>query len=240
MIFAAGLGTRLKPLTDECPKALVKVNGKPLLQWNIEALIQAGAEHIVINVHHHPDMMMEYIGQLTYPNVKLTISDETDELLDTGGGLKKASALFIGNKPIIIQNVDILSGINYNKMLQYHNHYKPLATLATKQRESSRYLLFDDHDILFGWENVKTQQTIIANSNHSSNLKQLAFSGIQIISPELLSCFPNQKVFPIIDLYLHLAKNMIIKGFDHTADYWFDIGSSDKLKLAETYLKSKI
>jgi N-acetyl-alpha-D-muramate 1-phosphate uridylyltransferase len=235
MIFAAGLGTRLKPLTDNYPKALVKVNDKPLLQWNIEALIKAGVNHIVINVHHHASIMFDFIRSLNYPHVKITISDESDELLDTGGGLKKAANLFQKTEPIIVQNVDILSGIDYKQMLEFHNKNQAIATLAVRYRESSRYLIFNNHNILCGWENIKTDASIVIRETGSEELKRIAFSGIHILSPEIFAYFPNQEVFSMIDLYLQIGSNKDIHGFDHTSDYWFDIGSMEKLKSAERY-----
>lgn len=233
MIFAAGLGTRLRPLTDSKPKALVEVCGKTLLKHSIEMLIDNGADKIVINVHHFADLMKDYIAKLQY-GIDIQISDESDLLLDTGGGLKKASKLFSGNAPIIIANVDILTNIDLKAMMQCHLKTKADATLAIRSRKSSRYLLFDNNQNLKGWQNTKTGETIYVDS--ADGLSQYAFSGIHIMSPSLFDKFPDEQVFPIIPHYLNLAKESRIIGYRHQDDYWFDCGSVEKIAEAETFL----
>ncbi len=162
MIFAAGLGTRLRPLTNNKPKALVEVCGKTLLQHSIDMLTACGATHIIINVHHFADMIKEYIGRLQCPT-DISISDESDLLLDTGGGLRKASRLFRGDEPIAIVNVDILTNIDLRQMLQQHIEQDNDATLALRQRHSSRQLLFDSQMRLKGWQNTNSGEQIIVD-----------------------------------------------------------------------------
>ncbi len=235
MIFAAGLGTRLRPLTNDKPKALVEVCGKTLLQHSIEMLIKNGVTHVVVNVHHFADMMKKYISNLKY-DIDIQISDETDLLLDTGGGLKKAIGMFSGKEPIMITNVDILTNIDMQKMMHRHIESKADATLAIRERKSSRYLLFDNNLQLKGWQNTKTCEAIYVAEK--SGLSQYAFSGIHIISPSIIDKFPDDKVFPIIPHYLKLATNHKILGYLHQNDYWFDAGSVDKIAEAEAFLKN--
>ena len=234
MIFAAGLGTRLRPLTNDRPKALVEVCGKTLLQHCIEMLIGNGATRIVINVHHFAEMMKEYIANLKY-NVDIQISDESQLLLDTGGGLKKAVELFSGREPVVIANVDILTNIDLRRMMQQHIDSKADATLAIRNRNSSRVLLFDNSQQLKGWQNTKTGEAIYVAEK--DGLTPFAFSGIHIISPSLFDKFPADEVFPIIPHYLKLAENHKIIGYRHDSDYWFDAGSVEKIAKAERFLK---
>ena len=233
MIFAAGLGTRLRPLTNDRPKALVEVCGQTLLQHCITMLESNGANRIVINVHHFADKMKDYIGNLKC-KADIAISDESNLLLDTGGGLKKAIGLFSGKEPIVIANVDILTNINLRQMMQQHIDSKADATLAIRQRQSSRVLLFDDQKQLGGWQNIKTGESIIVSDN--AELKPFAFSGIHIMSPTLFDKFPTDEVFPIIPHYLKLAKNYKIVGYQHDSDYWFDAGSVEKIAEVERFL----
>jgi N-acetyl-alpha-D-muramate 1-phosphate uridylyltransferase len=235
MIFAAGLGTRLKPLTDQCPKALIKLQGKTLLEHNIELLINIGVNHIVINVHHFAPMMKEFIMGLNYPGVRFSISDESEKLLDTGGGLKKAHSLFQSKTPVIVVNVDIISNVNLAEIYAYHIEKNALATLAIRNRESSRYLLFDNNMQLAGWQNLKTNETILT-SNQTYGLKQFAFSGIQIISSGFFDLLPEKDIFSIIEVYLALAGNKNINGFVHNNGFWYDIGSVQKLEYAKKNL----
>ena len=235
MIFAAGLGTRLRPLTNDRPKALVEVCGQTLLQHCITMLENNGAKRIVVNVHHFADKMKDFIGSLKC-KADISISDESNLLLDTGGGLKKAIGLFCGSEPIVIANVDILTNINLRQMMQQHIDSKADATLAIRQRQSSRVLLFDSQMQLGGWKNIKTGESIIVSNE--TVLKQFAFSGIHIMSPTLFDKFPADEVFPIIPHYLKLAKNHKIVGYQHDNDYWFDAGSVEKIAEAEHFLST--
>ena len=235
MIFAAGFGTRLKPITDHIPKALVKVNGITLLEHVITKLIDSGVTKIIINVHYLSNQIIDFLNQKNNFGIRIEISNETNQLLDTGGGLKKASWFFNSDEPFILYNTDIISDIDLSEMMNYHKISNATATLAIRKRESSRYFLFDNNFDLCGWENLKTSEKIISKS--STSLNQFAFSGIHIINPEIFQHIDQTGKFSIVQSYLELSKKMIIKGYDHTTSYWFDIGDKKKLENAEKFLK---
>lgn len=236
MIFAAGLGTRLKPLTNKIPKALVEVNGKTLLEHNICKLKSAGTKEIIINVHHYPDLITEFLERKKNFGIHIEISDESCLLLDTGGGLKKAAWFLETKEPFILHNADILSDINIQELYSEHLKNKCLATLVMKKRNTSRYFLVNQNNEVCGWTNIKENKTII--SKNDENLNMLAFCGIHVISPEIFQFFQNEPhVFSIIDKYLELCKKHKIFAIEPKHSYWFDIGNIDKLKQAETYLK---
>ena len=230
MIFAAGLGTRLQPLTDHIPKALVEVNGKSLLERVIERLKSTGVDHFVINVHHLSSQVIDFIERKDYFKTCIDISDESGQLLDTGGGLKKAACFLQGNEPFIVHNVDVLSDIDLNNMFEFHQKSGALATLAVRDRDSSRKLLFDGSGDLTGWKNDNTHETIQIRPSHPSI--ELAFSGIHIISPGIFDLMKEEGVFSIIDVYLRLARSHQIKAFRHDDSMWLDVGSPEKLKKA--------
>lgn len=236
MIFAAGLGTRLRPLTNDRPKALVKVHGKTLLQHAIEHLKRFGITTIVINIHHFGQTVLDLLEQHQSFGCKLIISDERDALLETGGGLKKAARHFEGEKAIIAYNVDILSNINLNKMLNYHNKQQALATLATRNRESSRYLLFNSEQFMCGWTNTKTNE--IKQVREATSTNSYAFSGIHIINPKLFNFITQEGKFSIITTYLDLARKHKIVAYSHDSDYWFDVGKPERLQEAIDFLSS--
>jgi NDP-sugar pyrophosphorylase family protein len=236
MIFAAGKGTRLQPLTDSMPKALVKVRGIPMLERVIQKLIQSGVDEIIINVHHFAKQIIDFLEEKNHFGIRIEISHEENELLETGGGLKKASWFFNDNKPFIVHNVDILSNLDLAKMIEYHQHNNALATLAVRKRESNRYLLFNHQNRLCGWQNVKTGEII--NHNPSDNIKKLAFSGIHIIHPEIFNYWPGLSKFSIVKTYLDLSEDHPIMAFPHHQDYWYDIGRPDNLKEAEAFFNN--
>lgn len=236
MIFAAGLGTRLKPITDTIPKALVEINGKPLLFYAIQKLKNSGIESIIVNTHHFSEQIIEYINQNDF-GIKIEISDESNELLNTGGGLKKAAHFLNGTEPFLVYNVDVLSNIDLCEMIEYHNASKALVTLAVMNRQTSRYFLFDNQNILCGWRNKKDGiERLVRQSNE---LSECAFSGIQIINPKLLSLINQEGAFSIVDVYLHLANDYIIKGYDHSDTLWCDLGKHHELENASSII-SKI
>lgn len=229
MIFAAGLGTRFKPWTDHHPKALAVVNGKSLLQRNIEYLQQYGIGDVVVNVHHFADQIEEAIAKNNGWGSRVTISDERDAVLETGGGLKKAGPLF-RNEPILIINVDILTDLDLSAMMRYHEKEAPLATIAITDRTTSRYFLFDQESTLCGWRNVQTGQERI--SRIVPDNFQKAFSGIHLIEPTMLSLITREGKFGMVDVYLDLAKNHLIKGFDHSGCKFVDVGKPESLEIA--------
>lgn len=232
MIFAAGLGTRLKPLTDQKPKALVEINGKPLLEIVIERLKFFGFNEIIINVHHFSNLVIEFLKQKNNFNISITISDETDLLLDTGGGLKKAAGFFSDSKPFLVHNVDILSNVDLGDLYQAHCSSNVLATLAVMKRNSSRFFLFDQDLILRGWKNMKTGVQIISRHD-GPELQQLAFSGIHIISPEIFEQMNEAGVFSITDSYIRLCRNNKILAYQHDGSLWMDLGKPENITRAE-------
>ncbi len=236
MIFAAGKGTRLKPLTDYTPKALVEINGIPLLELVIKKLISSGVKEIIINVHHLADQIINFLKRNNNFGIRIEISDESNHLLDTGGGLKKASWFFDDNQPFILHNTDIVSNINLNHLIGYHESKKALATLAIRNRISNRYFLFNDNYELCGWKNIKTEKEIITKK--SNQLNEYAFSGIHIINPEIFKYFQSEERFSIINTYMDLSKIKTISGYQHNKNYWFDIGTQEKLSEAEDHLNS--
>ena len=237
MIFAAGLGTRLQPLTNHKPKALVEVNGISILERTINHLIDFGVNDIVINVHHFAAKIVEFLNENDNFGIKISISDESEMLLETGGGLKKAAWFFDNQKPFFVVNGDIISNINLNDLYEFHLKTNAFATLAVRKRETQRYFLFNHENKLCGWQNTKTNEII--KTHEDENLNPLAFSGIQVISPEIFKYLTQEGAFSITGTYLELSKNHTISGFQHDADYWFDLGTIEKLEIAEKYLNEK-
>lgn len=232
MIFAAGLGTRLKPYTNSKPKALVELAGKSLLERAILKLKDLGVDRIVINVHHFADLIELFLTENNNFGLDIRISDERNELLDTGGGLKKARDLFIPNEPILIYNVDILSSIDLNQLIESHLKSEALVSMVMRKRESSRYLYFNNDNQLTGWKNCKTGETKVARSDMNQS-HPLAFSGIHLVDFKLFDLIDENGKFSIIDLYLRLAKNEKMLAFADQSDLWFDLGKPEQLKKAE-------
>ncbi|HMN18706.1 MAG: nucleotidyltransferase family protein [Ignavibacteriota bacterium] len=233
MILAAGLGTRLKPLTDDTPKALINVYGRTLLEIAIRNLIEYGFNKIIINVHHHADKIKQFIEANTFA-ADIFISDETELLLDTGGGIKNALHFF-DNLPVLIHNVDIISNLDLNEFYNYHLSDDSLASLVVSKRVSSRYLLFNEDNILCGWEDIKKNERIIVRDE--PDYKQLAFNGIHIINPELIKKFPEDKVFSVIKAYLMAARTEEINAYLCNDIKWIDVGKIDSLQRAEELVK---
>lgn len=235
-IPAAGLGTRLYPLTKDTPKALVKISGKPLLEHLLLKLKAEGVGEIVINVHHFASQITDFLTDNKNFGLNIYISDEREKLLDTGGGLKKALSLFTNTAPILIHNVDIFSTLPIESILSYHKNNPSLATLVVRKRNTSRYLLFDENNQLCGWENRKTNEIKLVRQ-HSSYTQQ-AFSGLHIISNNIRSKISEQGVFSIIDMYLRLAKTETITSYTDSLSEWFDVGKYSQIEEAE-YLFNK-
>ena len=237
LIFAAGLGTRLKDHTIDKPKALVQLAGKPLLQHSIEKLIQYQITDITINVYHFADQIITFIENHPFPGISIHISDERDELLDTGGGFKNAEIFLTGNEPILIYNVDVISNLDLNELKNHHLGSGSLVTLVVRHRDTSRYLMFDQNLQLAGWKNFSTGETKISRVDTFTNTLPYAFSGIQIIQPEIFSLITEKGKFPIMDLYMRLAQTESIRGFVDTSTIWMDLGKPDQLQIAEKLLR---
>lgn len=237
MIFAAGLGTRLKPITDSLPKALVPVGGKPLLQHTIEKLKQSGFDEIIINIHHFADQIIEFVVSNNSFNIKIEFSKE-NELLDTGGGIKKASHFFNDHKPFLIHNVDILSNINLNEFYNKHESSNSVASLVCSERQTSRYLLFNKNNHLKGWINKTSGEVKSPISQFNPiEYKELAFSGIHIMNTSILKEmieYPDK--FSIIDFYLSICNHKPITAYSPSDSRMIDVGKLDSLELAENFL----
>lgn len=236
MILAAGLGSRLRPLTDDTPKALLKVAGKPLLCHAIEKLAAAGVVEIIVNVHHHADQIEDFLAENPYPKIRFSISDERAELLDTGGALKKAEHFFAPKEDFFLYNADVLTALDLSEMLDFHRKNRALATLAVADRTTQRYFLFDDENRLHGWTNIKTGKTIPENLN-ILQYRKLAFSGIHIINAELLPLIDKTGAFSIVPEYLQISENHAIMGFEHPAALWLDAGKPESFPVAEAFVE---
>ena len=235
MIFAAGLGTRLAPLTTDRPKALVKAGGKTMLERTVEKLVKSGISRIIINIHHFPHLMQNAIEALSFKGVEFIISDERHELLDTGGGLLKAAAYLKGDKPFIVHNVDVISDIDLMRMYDDHFREGALASLAVSRRHTSRYFNWY-HGRLCGWKNIRTNEEINCYPVDGKP-DSLAFSGIHVISPEIFDLITETGKFSINQLYLRLAQSQKIIAWEHDPRCWADIGTTEKLDAAEKMLQ---
>ncbi|HYL46686.1 MAG TPA: nucleotidyltransferase family protein [Candidatus Limnocylindrales bacterium] len=244
MILAAGLGTRLRPLTDTCPKALVEVAGRTMLEITLSRLRDSGARDVIINVHHFPDMILSFLKKNHNFGMRIEISRE-HVLLDTGGGLKKAAYFFLEGpntleSPFILHNVDVLSTIDLRRMVQFHTENQALATLAVQDRNTSRYLLFDEQSRLCGRRSAPDQKDDqkCESVRSSQPVQALAFSGIHVISPRLFALMTEQGNFSIITSYLRLAAaGEKILAFRADEYYWRDLGSPDNLIQAAQDIK---
>lgn len=238
-IFAAGLGTRLKPLTDTMPKALVPVGGKPLLAHVVEKLKAAGCKKIVINIHHFGDMIVDYVKSQGNFGIDIVFSDEREMLLETGGAIKHAVQL-LGDEPFLIHNVDILSNVDIKALWEEHLNSGSAATLLVSKRSSSRALLFDAESNLTAWTNKTTGEVKTPyESVDIASLEELAFSGIHVFSPSLFKYFGEYpEKFSIIDFYLNTCKSEKIKAFTQEGLQLLDVGKLDSLEKAEEFVKS--
>jgi len=227
MILAAGLGTRLRPLTDHIPKALIKVRDVTLLEHAVTLLKNQGVTEIIINTHHHAQQIIDFVKIHRSFDITIEFSNEST-LLDTGGGLKKASPFF-DDTPFVLFNVDVLTDLDLQKMLSFHKASDALVTLAVRSRKTSRYFLFDDKNRLAGWENVKSGEKRLALKD-AGQLRQLSFMGIHIISPKIFNLFPGDEIFSIVELYLQIAGNNLINGFHADSYSWTDCGRIENLE----------
>jgi NDP-sugar pyrophosphorylase family protein len=243
MILAAGLGTRLRPLTDHRPKALVDIGGRTLLEITLSRLGAFGVREVIINVHHFAEMILDYLKTNHNFGMRIEISRE-EVLLDTGGGLKKAGWFFLGGsnrseEPFILHNVDVISTIDLRRMVQYHNDNQAFATLAVQNRETSRYLLFDERLRLCGRQSGLDQKTESVRA--SGQAQAMAFSGIHVVSPRLLGMMTEEGVFSIITSYLNLAaQGERILAFRADEYYWRDLGKPENVLQAAEDLKQRL
>lgn len=238
MILAAGLGTRLKPFTNDNPKALVPILDKPVIEHVILKLKDQGFNEIIINIHHFADQIIDFIKSKNYFDIRIEFSDERDKLLDTGGAIKKA-AWFFDNESVLIHNADIISDVNLCEVYNEHIQNKALATLVVNKRKTSRYLFFDNKNNLKGWINEKDGKTICSSEYNALNHHKLAFFGIHALSAKAISLmnnFPDK--FSIIDFYLSLCDNFSIDAYVANDSYMVDVGKLTSLNEAEELLKT--
>lgn len=231
MIFSAGLGSRFKPWTLQHPKALALVNGKSLLQHNIEYLQRYGITDVVVNVHHFADQIIDAIKINNGWGSKIAVSDETAEVLETGGGLLKARHLLEGTEPFITLNVDILTNIDLNKLLAFHKRHKPLISFGISDRETSRYFLFDDSNRLCGWKNTTTGEEKISIA--APELQQKAYSCVVVFEPHVFGLIRQKGKFSLTETYLDLAADNLILGYQHAGDKFVDVGKPESVAVAE-------
>jgi len=222
MILAAGLGTRLRPLTDHKPKALVEWEGMPLLEHLVLKLKSQGFTQIIINVHHHAEMIMDYVSARSQFGIRIEFSHEREELLDTGGGIAHAS-WFLEESPFVVYNVDVNSNIDLEALYRAHLSQGAIATLAVKERVTSRSLLMDGEGMLKGWRDNRSGETILVDKK-TEGLVPIAFSAIQVLDPKVFSLFPRQRKFPLMPFYLELAKTHPVFLYRHDRDSWTDMG----------------
>ena len=241
MIFAAGLGSRLKPLTDNMPKALVPVAGKPMLEHVILKLKEAGFDQIVINIHHLGQQIIDFLQANNNFGVKIYISDERDYLLDTGGGIKKAALFLQGDEPFLVHNVDILSNVDLKQFYQQHVNNNALATLLVSQRQTSRYLLFNQENKLCGWRNHATGEVKSFSPYFDpQQYTEYAFGGIHVMSPKILDWMEEWTgKFSIIQFYLSICARTDIHAFPSSNLRLLDIGKPETLAEAERFLHAR-
>jgi N-acetyl-alpha-D-muramate 1-phosphate uridylyltransferase len=231
MILAAGLGTRLRPITDSLPKALAPAGGVPLLRLTLDQLRRHGFNRVIINVHHFADQVIRYVESLNIPGMQLYISDESDFLLDTGGGIGRAAWFLDGDESFLVYNVDIVTDSDLTAMFREHERCGALATLLTSTRPSGRRLLFDEQGRLCGWENTGTGTRKVA-WNPERPPVSLAFSGIHVIRPELFRLIEETGAFSILDVYLRLAATHPILAYIDDRSLWIDAGTPAELERA--------
>lgn len=236
-ILAAGLGTRLKELTSDRPKALVELNQKPLLEIVIDNLISQNFNHFVINIHHYGEKILDYFKTKKYENVSIEISDERDSLLDTGGAILKALPYFKDSKAVLIHNVDIITDIDFQSVYNDFTKSEDAAWLLTQDRNNKRKIVFDDNDNYVGRMNLETNQ-YDGEKEFNDDFKLLSFSGLHFIKPEYFYDFELKKCY-VFDLYKEISRNNNVRSKFIQPNYWFDLGTQEQLKEAATWLLSQ-
>jgi len=235
MVFAAGLGTRFKPWTDHHPKALAIVNGKSLLQRNVEYLLSYDIQDVIVNVHHFPEQIIAAIDHSKGWGANISISDEADEVLETGGGLLKARPFFNDCDILITINADILTSLDLSRLIRFHLEHAALISLAVMQRNSSRHLLFNHDMRLSGWKNTITGEERI--SIPDADMLPFAFSGISTMGTQVFNKIRQRGNFSLLDVFLELTKNEKVLGYDHTGDQLTDVGKPGSVEDAEKYFR---
>jgi len=235
MIFAAGLGTRLGEMTLTKPKALADINGRTMLELTAEKLVREGFDDLIVNIHHHPEQMLEEIEKLRSRGYSITVSDERDELLDTAGGLLKARHFF-DDSPFLCHNVDEFTDLDLAAMYSQHTASGALATLAVRHRPGNRMLLVDAAGRVRGWRNNATKEEIITVES-SRKLEEVGFSGIQVLSPSIFSMMP-EGIYSLTSLYLMIAKHHPVMTCLHDYGYWFDCGTPQNLGKIRAHLSN--
>lgn len=235
-IPAAGIGARLQPLTHSRPKALVEVAGRPMLEWLMLKLISSGIDEVIVNLHHFPQQIRDFFQSRDNFGIRIEFSDESDLLLDTGGGLWKAAWFFDDGKPFLVHNADILSDASIAELSAHHAATRALATLVVQERNSSRQLLWDATYHLAGWENSLTGEKKMVSADRMP-AHRMAFNGIHVIDPEIFKIYPRQGVFSIIDVYLELASGSQVNAMPFLGNYWIDVGKPQNLAAAAEILK---
>jgi len=238
MILAAGLGTRLSPLTNERPKPLVPFMGVPMIEMIINKLVDSGVEKIVVNIHHFADQMIDFMESKKYFSDRVILSDERDLLMDTGGGLLKAQACLEDDKPFILYNVDVHTGLDIKKLYDFHLENDALITIAVSDRQTSRSLLFNSDGCLTGWQhNLTGEQKIVRT--YAGSLKDFANSCVHIIDQDFFKCNRHTGIVSLTDIYLGLAPEHKITYFAHNEDYWYNLGLYESFIKAEQEIQSE-
>lgn len=240
LVFAAGLGTRLRPLTDHKPKALVELCGVTMLERVITNIKSCGITDVVVNVHHFGDQIIDFLKDKDNFGINITISDERNLLLDTGGGILKARHLLEGDEPFLVHNADILTDLNLAEMIAYHKANGADVTLLAKQRSTQRYLVFGENNQMVGWTNIATGEVKPADLVVKQENSLLAFGGVHVISPRIfdsLAKFATEPKFSIMQYYIAACRDISIAGYNPDGYNWFDIGKIETLQKAEQFLQ---
>ncbi|MCB0515142.1 MAG: nucleotidyltransferase family protein [Chitinophagales bacterium] len=240
LILAAGLGTRLQPLTTYTPKSLVHVHNKPLLAYALEKMAACSVSEVVINVHYLAEQIITFVENLPDLGIKIIISDEREQLLDTGGALKKTAAFFENETCFLVYNADVLTNVDLRQLITTHLSQQNDASLLVRPTQSARRLLFDAQSLdLHAWQNTVTKEEIRIHTENSLE-RSYGFCGVQCLSPSIFSFFPKKTIFSLIDLYLAAAQKLSIRAYPlPAANWWFDTGSIEKLRAAENYLRKE-
>lgn len=242
MVFAAGLGTRLRPLTNDMPKALVPLHGVPMLERVIRNIISCGITDVVVNIHHFGNQIIEFLAKNNNFGINITISDERNLLLDTGGGILRAQSLLDGDEPFLVHNADIFTDINLNDIISHHINSDADVTLLVKQRATQRYLVFNPHWRMQGWTNIATGEVKPSTLTIDATHQLMAFGGIHVISPSIfpaLKQFATEPKFSIMPFYIANCSKLNIQGYCPNGYNWFDIGKIETLHQAETFIENQ-